>query len=151
MQSTEIIGNLTQDAQIKDWNGQQFIAFNVADNDSYTDKEGVKHERTNYVSCLKSVFNGNTKVAQYLKKGTLVFVRGRVSSRVFQRQDGKWDSSLNLRVDDLQLLSGSKATQNSTTDTQKPPANQVAANPSEARSTIQMPDSSDDPNGDLPF
>ena len=80
MQETIIIGNITQDAQIKDWNGSQFIAFSVADNETYRDREGTKHERTTYVSCLKPVFNGNTNVAPFLKKGTLVYLRGRVSA-----------------------------------------------------------------------
>ena len=105
MQETILIGNITQDAQIKDWNGSQFIAFSVADNETYTDSDGVKHERTTYWSCLKPVFNGNTKVAPFLTKGTLVYLRGRVSSKVYEKE-GKWYGGLNLRVDDLKLLSG---------------------------------------------
>lgn len=164
MQETIIIGNITQDAQIKDWNGSQFIAFSVADNETYRDREGTKHERTTYVSCLKPVFNGNTNVAPFLKKGTLVYLRGRVSSRVYEK-DGRWYGGLNFRVDDLTLLSGNRSSQNSHAgnSTQPQPNNQPpqppvapqTANPTPQTAaggqqpTVKMDDG--DPNGDLPF
>lgn len=163
MQETIIIGNITQDAQIKDWNGSQFIAFSVADNETYRDREGTKHERTTYVSCLKPVFNGNTNVAPFLKKGTLVYLRGRVSSRVYEK-DGRWYGGLNLRVDELTLLSGNRNAQNSPADGSAqsqpnylPPQTTIApqaANPTHqtaagGQPTVKMDDG--DPNGDLPF
>ena len=168
MQETILIGNITQDAQIKDWNGSQFIAFSVADNETYTDSDGIKHERTTYWSCLKPVFNGNTKVAPFLTKGTLVYLRGRVSSKVYEKE-GKWYGGLNLRVDDLKLLSGNRNAQNSPADgsnpsqpnnvpSQTPVAPQTAnpapqtANPttgSPQQPEVRMNDG--DSNGDLPL
>ena len=51
----EAIGNLGADAIIKDLNGQKYIAFSVAHTESYKDSQGQRHERTTWVSCLKSV------------------------------------------------------------------------------------------------
>lgn len=144
MNETMIIGNIGQDAQIKDFNGKQFISFNVCDSESYTDADGVKHEKATWISCLKPVFNGSTKIAQYLKKGTQVFVRGHVSSRAFQKSDGTWGSSLNIKVDFLQLLSGGRKEQGSYANTD----GNANAVPQQKPIDVQMPD---EQNGDLPF
>ena len=48
----EVIGNLGADAQIKGENGKQFIAFNVAHTDKWTDEAGQQHEETTWVQCI---------------------------------------------------------------------------------------------------
>lgn len=123
MLEIQCIGNLGQDATIKDFNGRNYIAFNLGHSERYTDKDGVKHERTTWISCLKPI-NDQSTLAGFLKKGTQVYVRGRVSARAFQRNDGTVDASLNCTVTDLQLLSSQKpASQNQpSTATNQPPA-----------------------------
>ncbi len=108
-----IIGNLTADATIKDWNGKSFIAFNIAENQQYTGADGVKREKTTYVSCLKPIRGENSGIAQYLRKGTQVYARGRASAKPFSRGDGTLDASLNCSVDYVQLLGGARKEQNS--------------------------------------
>lgn len=151
MLETLVIGNLGKDCEIKEWKDQKLIAFNVGVNESYIDKDGVKHEKTTWISCLKPVFKDNTKIAQYLKKGTQVYLRGKISARTFQKTDGTVEAGLNLRVDDIQLLGGQKETE--TRQTVQSPSSAPAAQPAKATTplptetpTTQMP--SDD---DLPF
>jgi len=64
MLQIEIIGNLGQDAEIKEFNGQRFISFSVAHTESYTDAHGERQKRTVWVSCLKY---GESGVINYLK------------------------------------------------------------------------------------
>jgi len=111
-----IIGNLTSDAAIKDWNGKSFLSFSVAENQSYTGADGVKREKTTYISCLKPIRGEGGNLAQYLKKGTQVFVRGRASAKVFTRNDGTVDASLNCSADHVQLLASPRKDQNSPAD-----------------------------------
>lgn len=105
----QMIGNLGQDATIKEWNGRRYIAFNLGDSERYTDKDGTVHERAQWVSCLKPVKNDNTSLATYLLKGTQVFIRGHVSTRCYSNKDGIWQAGLNCTVHDLQLLSSKRA------------------------------------------
>lgn len=104
MLQIEIIGNLGQDAEIKEFNGQRYISFSVAHTENFTDARGEKQKRTVWVSCLKYGENG---VINYLKKGTSVFVRGDLSVKLFS-SNGTMQAGVNCRVKELQLLSGNK-------------------------------------------
>lgn len=68
MLEIKAIGNLCQDAVIKDFNGQKLYGFTVATDESFTDKQGQKHEKTTYISCLKPIYNEQSTLGQYLKK-----------------------------------------------------------------------------------
>lgn len=100
------IGNLGSDAEIRTGaNNEQFVTFDVAHNANYTNKEGVRINRTTWVSCLLK----NTNLAAYLKKGTLVYVSGTPEAKGFISQaDGQPRASLNLNVFKIELLSSNK-------------------------------------------
>ena len=103
MLQLEAIGNLGADATIREFNGQKFIAFSVAHTESYNDQQGQRHERTTWVSCLKF---GESTVINYLKKGTRVFVRGELSTKIYTA-NGTTQVGVNCKVRELQLLGGS--------------------------------------------
>jgi single-strand DNA-binding protein len=56
-----------------------------------------------------------TAVAQYLKKGTQIYVEGQPDIRTYTTQDGRQGASLTLRVGNLQLLGG-RSGDNSSSD-----------------------------------
>lgn len=103
MLQIEVIGNIGSDAVVKDFNGQKYISFSVAHSDSYTDRQGQKHEQTTWVNCLKF---GESRVIDYLRKGKKVFVRGELSARIYSANGGEPKVSVDCRVRDLQLLGG---------------------------------------------
>lgn len=96
----EFCGYVGNDAEIKEFNGQKFISFNVATSERYKDAQGNTVSRTTWVSCLKP---GESTVVQYLKKGTQVFVRGDFSAKTFTGANGV-QVGVNCRVRELQLL-----------------------------------------------
>ena len=85
MLAIEFCGYVGNDAEIKEFNGQKFISFNVATSERYKDAQGNTVSRTTWVSCLKP---GESAVVQYLKKGTQVFVRGDFSAKTFTGANG---------------------------------------------------------------
>lgn len=107
MAKIEFIGNLGADAQVKEVNGNKFISFNVADSDIYTDSNGQKQERTQWISCTMNGDGG--KLLQYLTKGKTVYVRGYLSTRIY-------DSALfhckvvglNCSVREIELIAGTE-------------------------------------------
>ncbi len=107
MLQIEIIGNLGQDAEIKEFNGQRYISFSIAHTESFTDARGERQKRTVWVSCLKYGENG---VINYLKKGTSVFVRGDLSVKMYST-NGTLQAGINCRVKELQLLGGNRQEQ----------------------------------------
>lgn len=104
-----VIGHLGKDAVVNNVNGKSVINFSVAINQSYKNQQGVKVEKTTWVDC--SMWRDSVAVAQYLKKGTQVFVEGQPEARTYQLSDGTAAAALHLRVSNLQLLGGGSGQQ----------------------------------------
>ena len=109
MLQVEIIGNIGNDAQVKDFNGKKYIAFNVAHSEKFKNQQGVETERTTWVSVLKP---GEGAIVNYLKKGTPVFVRGDLSFKQYQDNAHNWQVGVNCLAREVQLLPGGKRDQN---------------------------------------
>lgn len=116
MLNLQVIGNLGSDAVVKENNGKKFVTFNVAHTDKYTDEQGVKHEKTTWVSCL---WNGDGgRVLPYLTKGACVFAQGPAELRVFDSaKDHCKKAGVSIRIQHLELVGGKKEEQ--TADTQQ--------------------------------
>lgn len=102
MLELQVIGNLFADAEVRSYNGNEFIAFSVASNKKWKDAAGVAHEETIAVDCTMS----NTAIVPYLKKGQKVFLRGEFSVRAFTRKDGTNGAGVSCRVHTIELLGG---------------------------------------------
>ena len=86
MLQLEIIGNLGNDAEIKEFNGKKYVSMNVAHSEKKRDANGSVLETTTWVSVLWYGDGGN--LTQYLKRGCKVFVRGRLSLKIYQDKHG---------------------------------------------------------------
>lgn len=162
MLEIKAIGNICQDAVIKDFKGQKLYAFTVATDESFTDKQGQKHEKTTYISCLKPIYNEQSTLGQYLKKGVKVYISGKPSAKGFATKDGNIGGDLNCKVEELELLGGGqKATATPPAAPQAAPTVNYTgqqqngqqqpffpANPAPAQPQYQNPLKGDD---DLPF
>jgi len=102
MLAATVVGNLGQDAELGDANGTPVLNFSVASN---TKISGEDH--TTWVRCA---FFGKRaeSVAEYLVKGKQVAVRGSLNLREYEGKNGS-GTSLDMRVDDIQLLGGAKS------------------------------------------
>lgn len=100
-----VIGNIGKDAEVKYHGTECVINFSVAHTDKWKDGAILK-ERTTWVSC--SWWTEKSTVAQYMRKGTQVYVEGVPEAKVWKKRDGGDPQPfLNLRVYSLQLLSSS--------------------------------------------
>lgn len=102
----QCIGHLGKDAIINQVNGKSVINFNVAHSEKYRDSNGMEINKTTWVSC--GYWNDKTTVAQYLLKGTLVYVEGTPDIKTYQDAHGKTNANITLRVGNIQLLGGKK-------------------------------------------
>lgn len=96
MLKIEVIGNIGNDAEIKKINGNECVAFNVASSEK---RNGVDY--TTWVSVLMNGSGGN--LTQYLKKGAKVFVRGNLSVKQYQGNNGQWNVGINVSASEVQL------------------------------------------------
>lgn len=105
MLNFSVIGNLGRDAEVKNLNGNQFVSFNVASTESWTDKNGVRQERTTWVSCILNGDGG--ALLPYLKKGKRVYVSGEGSVKLYSSAvQRSMMAGANLTVRTIELLGG---------------------------------------------
>lgn len=84
-----IYGNLTRDPEMKSLpSGIQVTSFSVATNRVYNDRDGKRQEQADYHNIV--VFGRQAETsAQYLKKGSGVYVEGRLQTRSWDKDGVK--------------------------------------------------------------
>src|ERR1700690_2783690 len=76
-----LFGNLTRDPELRALpSGMNVVNFSVATNRTYKDRDGKKQEQTDFHNVVVFGRQADT-VNQYLKKGSSVFVEGRMQTR----------------------------------------------------------------------
>ncbi len=84
-----LIGNLGKDPEIRQTqDGRKIANFNVATSESWKDKNtGERREKTEWHRVV--LFEPISKVADYLKKGSKVYLEGSLQTRKWQDQSGQ--------------------------------------------------------------
>lgn len=100
----QIVGNLGKDCIVNDVNGKKVINFSVAHTERYKDVQGNQQERTTWVEC--AYWTDRTAVADYLKKGKMVYAEGAPSADPYLNKEGQAAATLRMRVLSIQLLGG---------------------------------------------
>jgi single-strand DNA-binding protein len=100
MISATVVGNLGRDAEQKQVGGNTVVEFSIASS------KKVKGE--DQTSWIRAAYWGKAAeaVCQYLTKGKTVAASGDLEVREYQKNDGTKGTSVELRVNSLQLLGG---------------------------------------------
>ncbi len=103
----EITGRITKDATLatisKD---KKVVNFSIAINDSYKPKGSLEFKQiVTYINCDYWL---SSKIAHYLKKGTLVSLFGRIGLSVYLSNDSKAVGNLTFHVNNIKILSFAK-------------------------------------------
>ena len=98
-----LIGRLTRDPELRyTSSGQAVTTFGLAVNREYTTK-GEKREETCYVNLV--VWGKQAEItAEFLRKGNLVFIEGRLNYRTWENEDSEKRSILEVTVEKFQFL-----------------------------------------------
>jgi single-strand DNA-binding protein len=102
-----LIGNLGADPEVRYTAGGSAIAnIRLATAESWRDKEsGDQQERTEW---HRVVFFGRLAeiAGEYLKKGSQIYVEGRLQTRKWQNKEGVDQYSTEIIANDMQMLGG---------------------------------------------
>ena len=104
---TITIGTLGSDPEVKQFaNGGSVTTISVATSEQWNDKQtGEKREQTEWHRI--SLYNKLAEIAaQYLRKGSQVYVEGSLRTRKYQDQNGQDRYVTEIRADQMQMLSG---------------------------------------------
>ncbi len=111
-----MIGNLGQNAKVRETNGRKAINFTIAENKRWKDDQGTEHEKTTWVQCTYwKDGNQSAAIAEYLKQGTKVYLEGQPEVKTYKKEDGSFAASLNLTVNFVELLGAKPTDQAGTT------------------------------------
>lgn len=100
----EIIGRLGKDPELRNaQNGTAICNMTIATDESYTDREGNRQERTEWHRVV--VYQRQAEnCANYLHKGSLVFVEGSLQTRKWQNQQGQDQYTTEIKAQRVQFL-----------------------------------------------
>ncbi len=118
MKAITIVGTVGKDSEIQENSKGQSVAISVAVNRGYKREDGTD---------WFTVYYWNTKVAEYIKKGTKITASG--SLQIVDRvgQDGQKRTYFNIRASDIDFSNNRKPEpthNNNHTEHDKPPVNQ---------------------------
>ena len=101
-----LVGRLGRDPETRYTSGGQAVAnFSVATDESYKDRNGERQKRTEWHKIV--VWGKQAEIAQqYLKKGSLVFIEGRIQSREWQDKEGQKRTSFEIVASNFRMLGG---------------------------------------------
>jgi len=98
-----ILGNLTRDPELRQTStGQSVCSFGVATNTFFTDKSGQKQKRAEFHNIVAWGRQAEV-INQFLKKGSLVLVEGRLQTRTWIDAQGQNRRTTEIICERMQL------------------------------------------------
>lgn len=141
-----LIGNLGQDPDARTSpNGMTVVRISLATTRRWTDrqtqerKEATEWHRVVFFNRLAEV------VQQYLRKGSQVYIEGRIQTQKYQGKDGQDRYSTDIIAEQMQMLGSRSGGSTGYSDSSQ------SAAPTTPQAPVQMPSGPDDFDDDIPF
>jgi single-strand DNA-binding protein len=146
-----LIGNLGKDPEIRYMpSGDAIANLTLATTENWKDKSGAKQEKTEWHRV--AMFGRLAEVAgEYLKKGSSVFIEGKLQTRKWQDKDGNDRYTTEIIANEMKMLGGRASGGDTGMDqSEAPPRAQRAASPPPAK-PASGGSGFDDMEDDIPF
>ena len=100
------IGNLTRDVEVKFMTSGEAVAnCSIACNEKWKDKQGQKQEKVEYINLV--FYRRLAEIAgEYLKKGSMIYVEGKLQTRKYTDKAGVEKYSPEIIVNERTMLGG---------------------------------------------
>ena len=119
------IGNLTRDPELKYLpSGEAVANCSIACNERWKSKDGTPQEKVEFINL--TFYRRLAEIAgEYLKKGTLIYVEGKLSTRKWQDKEGNDRYTTEIIVNDMKMLGGKQEGQSAPSSAQSKSASNV--------------------------
>lgn len=99
-----LVGNLGRDPEMRSLpSGQPVANFSVATSRRYKDRDGNRKDETEWHNVV--CFGKQAEIAgQYLNKGKMVFIEGRIQTRSWEDKEGKKQYRTEIICENFQML-----------------------------------------------
>lgn len=147
MNKVILIGRLGRDPEMRYMpNGEAVCNFSVATSEAWNDRNGQRQERTEWHNI--TMYRRLAEIAgQYLKKGSQVYLEGKIQTRKYTDKNGIERTAYDIIVNEMKMLGGggndgqqAQQAQNGT-----PPAPPTRKAPAATAAPV------DDVDDDIPF
>ncbi len=105
-----LIGNLGRDPEVRYMpNGEAVCNFSIATSETWNDRQsGQRQERTEWHNI--TMYRRLAEIAgQYLKKGSQVYIEGRIQSRKYTGKDGIERTAYDIVANEMKMLGSRNA------------------------------------------
>jgi len=102
-----LVGHLGRDPEVRYTpNGDAVAEVSLATTESFKNRDGKREDRTEWHSLV--IWRGQAEFAkEWLKKGQLVYVEGRLQTRQWEDKEGQKRSKTDIQVDQITMLGSS--------------------------------------------
>jgi single-strand DNA-binding protein len=118
-----LVGNLGNDPEVRYMpNGEAVANLSIATSESWKDKQGQLQEKTEWHK-LTAYRKLAEIIGEYVKKGSRIYVEGKLQTRKWQDQQGNDRYTTEVIINEMQMLGGNEGgkTDNSKPAQQKAP------------------------------
>ena len=145
-----LIGNLGRDPEVRYMpSGDAVANISIATTETWKDKNGEKQEKTEWHRV--AMFGKTAEVAgEYLKKGSQVYIEGRLETRKWTDKEGQERYTTEIRADRMQML-GSRSGGSERMVPPEDDAPRAAAAPAKKSGGAAKSSSVEDLEDDIPF
>lgn len=142
-----LLGNLGDDPEMRHFeNGGSIAKLSLATTETFKNKEGKREDRTDWHRV--ELNDGLARVAeQYLKKGDMIYVEGKLKKDTWQDNEGNNRSMVKVRGLVMQMLGGGNKGNGSTEST----SNAQSTGGNQSSGGEQAVDDQGSGTDDLPF
>lgn len=146
-----LIGRLGKDPETRYMtSGEAVTNATLATSENWKDKSGEKQERTEWHNLV--FYRRLAEIAgEYLKKGSQIYVEGKLQTRKWQTKEGQDRYTTEIIVDQMQMLGGKSGGAGSFEVVDRPAAAPAASTSSSGGSAAKGGGGFDNFDDDIPF
>ncbi|MBI5437140.1 MAG: single-stranded DNA-binding protein [Nitrosomonadales bacterium] len=146
-----LVGRLGKDPETRYMtNGEAVTNVTLATSENWKDKSGEKQEKTEWHNLV--FYRRLAEVAgEYLKKGSQIFVEGKITTEKWQDKEGKDRYTTKIVVNEMQMLGGKSSGGGSFEVVDKPAAPAPASAPEAGKPAPAKGGGFDNFDDDIPF
>ena len=146
-----LVGRLGKDPETRFMtNGEAVTNVTLATSENWKDKSGEKQEKTEWHNL--TFYRRLAEIAgEYLKKGSMIYVEGKLATRKWQDKEGKDRYTTDIIVNEMQMLSSKSSSGGSFEVVDKPAGGAAAATPAAKKPAPAKAGGFDNFDDDIPF
>lgn len=146
-----LVGHLGKDPEVRYMpNGEAVANVTLATSETWKDKTGEKQEKTEWHNIV--FYKRLAEIAgQYLKKGSLIYVEGRITTEKWQDKEGKDRYTTKIVANEMKMLGGKSSGSSNFEVVEKPSASEHSAAAPASKTPAQAKSNFDNFDDDIPF